>query len=249
MTSTTRPDRGADIEAGACSACGGQAERGPSGAWWHTDQDAAGQCQRNVSLLAATACFRPLPRVPDAEATLAGLTQLIAGRIGWDEPPELHFLFATADDTCHTERVGLPSALWAAAAPARILEVLARSVRRDPPPFPDGRVPAELYGAAAVAEAWHVEVEMPNFAKAREVDAAAMAGRLHQRPDRVECRNVIGVDLAGNRFMVTQIRDGKLTAESSAPGSTNPAMTGAVHDALAHMLAELELLRDKTGGD
>ncbi|MFB7031719.1 MULTISPECIES: hypothetical protein [unclassified Streptomyces] len=34
MSSEHRAER--HIKEGSCSACGGAAERGPSGAWWHT---------------------------------------------------------------------------------------------------------------------------------------------------------------------------------------------------------------------
>lgn len=55
----------ADIEPGTCSSCGGRAERGPSGGWWHTEASCSANPQTD-GIPSGPVQFQPARQQQDA---------------------------------------------------------------------------------------------------------------------------------------------------------------------------------------
>lgn len=122
----------------------------------------------------------------------------------WDQPAEFIRIQReiTEDGIAYFgEAISLP--LTVGDSPVDALEYIARMG-----PMP-ARLLKDTVALALKTEGWMISTsnDAPDLDQAM---ADARAHRIHQRPDRLEVRTVLGVDTAGLTYMITRVRGQEL---------------------------------------
>jgi len=156
------------------------------------------------------------------EAILKCLTDNVAARSEWNEPPALYLVILRGGEPA-LEELPIAEKEWRKAPAPRILEQLASGAAVGKllgtrPPMPTG-----LHGAAFYSESWTVPMQDVEW---ETVKADAYARRVSRRPDRVEVRFMTAVDRGGTQYAVMAPRGTHTEAHIMYP-TTNPEGTFA----------------------
>ena len=183
----------------------------------------------------------------DAEVN-ALLTQTLAERTEWDEPPELYLILENNAGEMYLETV--LSAGWEVwdiiPDPVLVLLKLSEALADDSlmAVWPEqlSLVPAEGFcGMAFRVEAWGVKYGKDSDPEVQErLRRASAEHDLHLQPERVEMRQVMAYMRNGSVYWVQQERDGEPIAIEGAE-----AAEGRVPDALKGITAGLHRVARK----
>ena len=173
-----------------------------------------------------------------ADKIASAVATEIAERSEWDEPPGLYFLYLEGGEP-RLSQVSIPDRVWAQDRPPQVLDAMSR-VMDEWGPVLAAIAPAGLHGAGFYCESWMVEQPEPGTAERSEVQAAAHAHRLHERPDKVEARSMWAVDRAGITYGAVLRRgiDAEPQTQVSYPGPGR-RLSGTIPAALERIVAAL----------
>jgi hypothetical protein len=131
------------------------------------------------------------------EPALDMLTHDLEARgTGWNQPPQLAFLYEDDDGTWRLSALPLPDFIWSP-EPGQALHAMAAGMKSESGAVRrliGGTKPADWRGVAFFAEAWLVKQEKQQGSEDGEegpdpvLEEMAKARMLHQHPARVECR-------------------------------------------------------------
>ena len=159
----------------------------------------------------------------------------IRRRREWDEAPCLYTLYVEGGQPS-LGIIPLPDEIWASGPPAQVLLTIAELAAGDARLF-QAVAPAGLYGAAFRCEAWGIHAPAGDDAALRKMVEDGNARRVHERPDRVEVRQIWAVDRARTTYMASQERgSGEVLTDIRRP---EPGMdhTGDIFEGLDRLVS------------
>jgi hypothetical protein len=159
----------------------------------------------------------------------------IRRRREWDEPPALHTLYVEGGQP-RLGQIPLPDAVWASGPPSQVLLALA-DLGPDYARMLQSAAPAGLYGLAFRCEVWGISAPAGDEAALRKMVEDGNARRVHERPDRVELRQIWAVDRARTTYMAMQERGKTEVRTDIRPPRPGNDHVGDVFDGLDRLVS------------
>ncbi|MDH6130358.1 hypothetical protein [Kitasatospora sp. GP82] len=178
----------------------------------------------------------------DALATALRAIEAREGeRRGWDQPPRLFALHLADIDSGAIELRVVPPRLWAVPGHRNPADALAAFAARFPEPEAVGHLafadsPGGFAGLAQMHEGWAAPDDAEESAEERARRAAGER-TYKDRPDRLEVRLVIAVDINGHSYLLRRIRGGE--AEMVSTAATDDRHISQARGRVPHALGRL----------
>jgi len=150
---------------------------------------------------------------------------------GWDNPPRL-YLIGQHDGRCELHPFPLPGFLWDAMPLHQVIATTAAAAASALARH-GARLDPDFAGAAVRFEAWDLPWPLLHGPALARAHADLALGRVHARPDRIECRYIFAAGLDGTCWEARQIRAQPLPRTATyPPGAPQPSDNARAYDAL-----------------